>query len=99
MHCSDIFGPIGWKCRIATSAFQHAAATVAGREHQADTSTLLNLAAGNRITAHDLEFVVLAQTVVVQLVTIDREVLAAFPAVAVRPADSVNSRRPEPPSA
>ena len=80
----------------AAAAFQRAAATVAGREHEVDTSTLLTLSVGNRITAYDLEFVVLAQSLGVPLVTFDREVLAAFPAVALRPADFVDSRRREP---
>ncbi|MFN0144908.1 MAG: type II toxin-antitoxin system VapC family toxin [Dehalococcoidia bacterium] len=66
-------------------AFRHVSAILAGREHQVDTAHIFRLAEGNRITAYDLEFVALAQSLGVPLVTFDREVLTAFPAIAVRP--------------
>lgn len=71
----------------AESAFEIASGFVAGREHHVNTRQLLALSAGNRITAYDLEFVTLAQELDVPLVTFDREVLRAFPALAVHPAE------------
>ena len=73
----------------ALMGFVKAAMVVDGREHAIDTSTLLHMSVGNRITAYDLEFVVLAQSLGVPLVTFDKEVLSAFPGVAVHPSDFV----------
>ena len=48
-----------------------------------DSSRVLDLAASSGCTAYDCEFVALAETLGVPLVTTDREVLKAFPATAV----------------
>lgn len=60
-----------------------------GGEHAADSATILSLALASGCTAYDSEFVALAQAVGVPLVTADRKVLAAFPTVALSPADFV----------
>jgi predicted nucleic acid-binding protein len=51
-----------------------------GREY-----TVLTLATRSRCSAYDCEFVAVAQDLGVPLVTTDRQVLRAFPSVAVRP--------------
>jgi predicted nucleic acid-binding protein len=69
----------------AHGAYERATAVIGGREHLISTAHLLDLSEGNRITAYDLEFVLLARELGVQLVTFDKEVLTEFPAVAVHP--------------
>lgn len=69
----------------ALQAFHDAEAILSGREHHSSTHAVLAASEGNRITAYDLEFVVLARSLGVSLVTFDKQVLAAFPAVAVHP--------------
>lgn len=83
----------------AKQAFDAAQGLVEGREMEVDSGAVFDLVSSTRITAYDLEFVVLAQALKAPLVTFDKEVLAAFPAVAMRPTEFVSSRTPEPPSA
>lgn len=64
-----------------------AEALMRGREVEVDAATVLRLAAASGCSAYDCEFVALAQGAGVPLVTADRKVLAAFPTVAVSPAD------------
>ena len=73
----------------AARAFADAETLVMGREHSTNTGRVLALSEGNRITAYDLEFVSLANRLAVPLVTFDKEVLAAFPNVAVHPAQFI----------
>ncbi len=73
----------------ANEAFAIAAATLIGGEYHVETADVLVLAQGNRITAYDLEFVVLARMLHVPLVTFDKKVLAAFPGETVHPEDFV----------
>ncbi len=56
-----------------------------GRERLVTATDVLALSVDNRISAYDLEFVVLARQLSVRLVTFDKQVLAAFPGVAVSP--------------
>lgn len=62
-------------------------ALMQGREIEVDSPTVLRLAARSGCSAYECEFVALAQGVGVPLVTADRKVLAAFPGLAVSPAD------------
>ena len=73
----------------AESAYTRAASRLSGGEHELSTMAVLRAAEDNRITAYDLEFVVLAQELGVPLVTFDKQVLAAFPAIAIHPAQFV----------
>jgi predicted nucleic acid-binding protein len=59
---------------------------MAGREYTVASEQVLLLAEHSGCSAYDCEFVSLAQDLAVRLVTADRQVLAAFPAVAVAPA-------------
>ena len=56
---------------------------LAGCEHQVSSARVLQLAAGSRLSAYDCEFVALAQSLAVPLVTEDRAVLKAFPELAL----------------
>lgn len=54
-----------------------------GREFNVDSGDVLRLAAESGCSAYDCEFVALAQMLNTNLVTNDRQVLKAFPSVAV----------------
>lgn len=69
----------------ALQGFERARLVVTGREHSVDTDSVLRLARGNRVTAYDLEFVALAESLGAPLVTFDREILEAFPLIARHP--------------
>ncbi len=56
---------------------------MAGREYGVDSRQVLQLAASSGCSAYDCEFVAVAQDLGVPLVTGDRQVLRAFPQVAV----------------
>ena len=58
-----------------------------GREGEVDTHEVLNLASRSQCTTYDCEYVALAQTLGVPLITTDRAVLKAFPGLAMAPAE------------
>ena len=58
---------------------------MAGREYSVVSHDVLRLAARSRCSAYDCEFVSLARDLGTSLVTVDREVLSAFPRLAVPP--------------
>ena len=59
---------------------------MAAREYAVASQQVLLLAERSGCSAYDCEYVSLAQDLGIRLVTADRRVLAAFPAVAVAPA-------------
>ena len=67
----------------ALEAAREAEVLMSGREFTVETQTVLERARESGCTAHDCEFVALASDLRVQLLTSDREILAAFPALAV----------------
>ncbi len=69
----------------ATTLVSEAERFMAGREYAVLSDQVLRLAAASGCSAYDCEFVTLAQDLGVQLVTADREVLAAFPSTARSP--------------
>jgi predicted nucleic acid-binding protein len=72
-------------------AIAHAAeAQLTGREFAVDTAEVLRLAQESGCSAYDCEFVALARALGVALVSNDREVLRAFPEIAVPLATFVN---------
>lgn len=62
---------------------EEALAAIDQREFPVDPADALRAAVVSGCTAYDCEFVVLARTLAVPLVTCDRQVLRAFPGVAV----------------
>lgn len=71
----------------STALELHAAAEelVRGREYLVDASHVLSLVAGSPCSAYDCEYVALAETLGVPLMTYDRQLLEAFPGRAARP--------------
>ena len=67
----------------ALEAAREAELLMGGREFTVETQTVLELASESGCTAYDCEFVALASDLRVQLLTSDREILAAFPVLAV----------------
>jgi predicted nucleic acid-binding protein len=67
----------------ALQIVQAAQLVMQGREYEPSSTHVLSLAAGSRCSAYDCEFVAVAKDLVLPLVTLDRRVLAAFPATAV----------------
>ena len=62
---------------------------LAGREHSSASDAVLTVAERSRCAAYDCEFVVLAEETGLPLVTSDRELLDAFPDIAMSPASFV----------
>jgi len=60
-----------------------AEALLAGNEHEVDSDRVLELVRDSNCTAYDCEFIALAQRLGLKLVTMDKKLLAAFPAYAV----------------
>lgn len=67
----------------ALEAAREAELLLAGREFTVLTQTVLELAMESGCSAYDCEFVALASDLRVPLLTSDREILAAFPTLAV----------------
>lgn len=59
----------------------------AGREYAVNSIAILETAAASECSAYDCEFVTLARTLGVPLVTNDQQVLRAFPGIAASPKD------------
>jgi predicted nucleic acid-binding protein len=76
----------------AASALADALVLLRPRERLVDPFAVLDMAVQSGCTAYDCEFVVLAGTLGVPLVTTDRAVLKAFPRVAVSLADFASHR-------
>ena len=67
----------------AASVMEETSRAMEGCEHLVDGRDVLELAAATRLSAYDCEFVALAHSLAVPLVTGDREILKAFPDIAV----------------
>lgn len=67
----------------AAATMAAAEGLLAGCEHHVSSARVLQLAARSRLSAYDCEFVALAESLAVPLVTEDRAVLKAFPAIAL----------------
>lgn len=70
----------------ATRVVEEAERWMEGREYTVRSAAVLRLAEYSGCSAHDCEFVSIAQDLRVRLVTADRQLLHAFPSVAVSPA-------------
>ena len=60
-----------------------------GAEFSVASQQVLQLACRSRCSAYDCEFIALAQDLRVPFVTADRQVLAAFPSIAMSPTQFV----------
>ena len=72
-----------FKIERAIAVAQAAEDQFKGREFAVESAEVLSLAVESGCSAYDCEFVALARNLGVSLVTNDREVLKAFPAIAV----------------
>lgn len=70
-----------------SAAMERAAALVDGREAPVDSRQVLDLADRSGCSSYDCEYVALAISLEVRLVTSDKAVLRAFPRVAIAPED------------
>ena len=73
----------GMGYEAAISSLRLAEEAVGGREYSVDARKVLELAYRSNCSAYDCEFVALAQDLGVKLVTTDKQILKAFPEVAV----------------
>jgi len=69
----------------ALVSMEEAERLLEGNELPVNSLDVLSLAARSGCTAYDCEYVALAQTLRIPLVTRDKQVLAAFPGIAVSP--------------
>ena len=67
----------------AVALVDRAEELIGGRDYAVESSDVLRLAAESGCSAYDCEFVALARTLDLPLVTADRSLLRAFPGVAV----------------
>jgi predicted nucleic acid-binding protein len=65
-----------------------------GREGDVNSQAVLDLASHSHCTTYDCEYVALANTLGVPLITTDRAVLTAFPKCAMTPAQFLGDRPP-----
>jgi predicted nucleic acid-binding protein len=68
---------------LARGALVAAEDVIGDAEFTVPAEEVLELAASSGCTGYDVEFVVLAQDLAVRLITLDKEILRAFPEVAV----------------
>lgn len=74
----------------AAAMVEEAERWLTGREYSVISHHVLNLAAQSGCSAYDCEFVALAKDLRVSMVTTDRQILKAFPTVAVSPSAFVS---------
>jgi predicted nucleic acid-binding protein len=67
---------------LAVEVMGAAQVMLGGREYEVDSTAVLERAVESGCTAYDCEYVVLAEQLGVPLVTVDRQVLRAFPRIA-----------------
>jgi predicted nucleic acid-binding protein len=70
----------------ALALVEEAESWLMGHEYSVPSRNVLTSAAESGCSAYDCEFVILAQDLGVHLVTNDRQVLKAFPTIAISPA-------------
>jgi predicted nucleic acid-binding protein len=67
----------------ATAVMEQAEASFLGREYLVSSRDVLRLVAASQCSAYDCEFVALAQEQGIPLLTADRQILRAFPKLAI----------------
>jgi predicted nucleic acid-binding protein len=78
-----LFG--GMTLDAALLALGSAEEIIGGQEYKVSSEKVLELVVRSRCTAYDCEYVALAEDLGVELVTTDKQILRAFPKVAVAP--------------
>ena len=73
----------GMTVEAALLALHSAEEIISGREYRVSSGKVLELAAASNCTAYDCEYVALALELGVPLVTADKQILRAFPKIAV----------------
>ena len=73
----------GMSLETALRALHSAEEVIGGREYRVASEKILELIMQSNCSAYDCEYVVLAQDLGVPLVTADKQVLRAFPKIAV----------------
>lgn len=73
----------GMSLEAALVALHSAEEVIGGREYRVSSELVLELAVRSKCTVYDCEYVALAQELGVPLVTADRQILRAFPKMAV----------------
>jgi len=73
----------GMNLETAISSLRVAEEAIAGHEYAVDARKVLELAIQSKCSAYDCEYVTLAQDLGVPLVTADKQILKAFPKIAV----------------
>ena len=73
----------GMNFETAISSLRVAEEVIAGREYTVDARKVLELAMQSKCSAYDCEYVALAMDLGVPLVTADKQILRAFPKIAV----------------
>ena len=73
----------GMNFETAISSLRVAEEAIAGREYAVDARKVLELAMQSKCSAYDCEYIALARDLGVPLVTADKQILRAFPKIAV----------------
>ena len=73
----------------ALAVLADAELVIGGRDAEPDSGAVLELASRSQCSTYDCEYMALAEELGIPLVTLDREILRAFPATAVSPANFV----------
>lgn len=76
----------------ASRVMDAATGLLGGREYQVPSMSVLELVTKSSCSAYDCEFVALAQALKTPLVTVDRQILEQFPALAVSLDDYLAAR-------
>ncbi|HEY5345595.1 MAG TPA: type II toxin-antitoxin system VapC family toxin [Verrucomicrobiae bacterium] len=73
----------GMNFETAIGSLRVAEEAIAGREYAVDARKVLELAMQSKCSAYDCEYIALARDLGVPLVTADKQILRAFPKIAV----------------
>src|SRR5262249_20500462 len=75
---------------VALKIAEEAERLMEGKEYEISSSEVLNLVAESHCSAYDCEFIALAQSFGVPLVTSDKRILSEFPKTAISPESFVS---------
>lgn len=81
----------GLSLEIALELVRQAESLMSGHEYQVDSAQVMELASMSGCTANDCEFVYVARSKGIPLITYDPHVLAKFPGIATHPLDFIRN--------